>query len=247
MVQRPPAVRPTDEVTTLCKVFGTPLVVKGKTWLLLIELVVWGFMARVAGKRRPQRSWLARLGVGALTMPMIVGFEWGHNFAHAAAARLVRKPMDALRITWGTPLVVYYEIADESVTPRQHIVRALGGPVFNFGVLVVSLLLRRRTHPDSVTRDVADAASGMNLFLCTFSLLPLPGIDGGPILKWSLVERGHTPDEADKIVQKVDSVLGVALTTAGAIALKRHRRWWGLGLLTFGLLSLALGLGIIRE
>ena len=159
---KPPVVRPTDEVTAVGRIFGTPLVVKGKTWLPLIELGAWGLMARAAGKRRPERSWLARLGVGALTMPIVVGSEWCHNLAHAAAARLVGKPMDVLRITWGTPLVVYHDIADKTVTPRQHIIRALGGPVFNALVLPVALLLRRRTHPDSVARDVANAAVGAN-------------------------------------------------------------------------------------
>ena len=38
-------VKPTDEVTTVGRVLGTPLVVKGKTWLPLVELIAWGIMA----------------------------------------------------------------------------------------------------------------------------------------------------------------------------------------------------------
>lgn len=244
---KPPVVRPTDEVTTVGRVFGTPVVVKGKTWLPLAELIVWGAMTWIAGKRRPERSWLARLGVGALTTPIVVGSEWCHNFAHAASARLVGKPMDVLRIAWGMPLVVYHDIADETVTPRQHVIRALGGPVFNALVLPVALLLRRLTHPNSAARDVADAAVGMNRFLCTVGLMPLPAIDGGAIVKWTLVSRGRTPDEADASVRKVDGVLGIGLAAAGAAALKKRHWFLGALLAQFSALALAFALGIIRE
>lgn len=244
---KPAVVAPTDEVTTVGKIFGTPIVVKGITWLPLVELVMTGFMAWVAGKRRPERSWLERLGIGALTMPIAVGSEWCHNLAHAAAAKLVGKPMDVLRITWGTPLVVYHDISDESLTPRQHIIRSLGGPVFNALAVPVALLFRRRTHPDSVGRDVANAALGANAFLGTAALLPIPGIDGGPILKWSLVERGRTPDEADLVVRKVDGVLGTVLAASGVVAFKKRRWLLGALLAQFSAFALGFALGIIRE
>lgn len=247
LLVKPALVKPGDSVTTVGRVFGTPLVVKGLTWLPLAELAGWGIMAWVAGQRRPERSWLARLGIGALTMPVVLGSEWCHNLAHAAAARLVGKPMDALRIMWGMPLVVYHDLADASVTPRQHILRALGGPILNALVLPWAVLLRRRTQPGSVGRDVADAAVGMNLFLCTASLLPLPGIDGGPVLKWWLVERGHAPEQADRLVQQVDGVVGVVLAGAAAMAFKQRRWWWGALLAQFAALALALATGLLRE
>ena len=62
-------------------------------------------------------------------MTAILGSEWCHSLAHAAAARSIGKPMDALRIDWGMPLVVYYDVDNEKVAPREHIIRALGGPV----------------------------------------------------------------------------------------------------------------------
>lgn len=247
MFVKPSVVEPADSVTVVGRVFGTPVVVKGKTWLPLIELPVWGVMAWIAGKRRPERSWQARLGIGALTMPVVVGSEWYHNFAHAAAARWVGKPMDVLRITWGTPLVVYYVLDDPSVTPRQHIVRALGGPAANAVAFLICLLLRRCTRPDSVAREIAGTAVWTNGFLCTVGLLPLPGIDGGPILKWSLVQRGRTPQEADRVVERVDSVLGVILGIAAGWAFKQRRWILGAVLAQFAVLALGLGLRLIRE
>ena len=246
-MKKPAVVRPADEVTTVGRVFGTPLVVKGRTWLPLTQLAVWPVMAWLAGRGRSDRGWWQRLGVGALTTVVILGSEWCHNLAHAAAARFVGKPMDALRVVWGMPLVVYYELNDETVTPRQHIIRALGGPVCNALILPFAWLLRTRTRPGSMLRDVANAAVGMNAFLFTASLLPLPGIDGGPILKWSLVERGSTPEEADERVQGVDRIVSGGLGVAAIMALKKRRWFLGTVLAVFAVLALAFGFGLVKE
>ncbi len=207
-------------------------------------------------------------------MAAILGSEWCHNLAHAATARLVGKPMDALRVAWGMPLVVYYDVNDESVTPRQHIARALGGPLFNALLLPFALLFRRFTGkrqdiPQSpvdgsgsgasesgtagaswlfpVLHDVAEAAAGMNLFLSTASLLPIPGIDGGPVLKWTLVERGSTPAEADETVKVVDRVVGAGLGAAAGLAFKKRRRFLGAILAMFSFLALVIGFGLLSE
>ena len=246
-MQKPAVVKPSDEVTTVGSVFGAPMVVKGITWLPLTQFAVWLIMSWLAGRGRPDRSWCKRLGIGALTMSTILGSEWCHNLAHAAAARYVGKPMDALRIAWGMPLVVYHDVNDESVTPRQHTIRALGGPLCNALILPFALLLRKFARQGSVLGDVANAAVGMNTFLSTASLLPIPGIDGGPILKWSLVERGSTPEEADDLVTGVDRIVGGGLGVAAGIALVKRRRFLGLILAMFSVLALAVGFGLVRE
>lgn len=246
-MKKPAVVKPADEVTTIGRLFGTPLVVKGNTWLPLTELAVWPVMAWLAGRGRSDRDWWKRLAIGASTTVILLGSEWCHNLAHAAAARLVGKPMDALRVVWGMPLVVYYDIGDETVTPREHILRALGGPVCNALILPLALLFRQATRPDSALRDMANAAVGMNTFLSTVSLLPIPGIDGGPILKWSLVERGYAPEAADETVRGVNRVLGGGLGIAAGVALKRRRWFAGSILALFTVLALALGFGLVEE
>ena len=155
--------------------------------------------------------------------------------------------MDAMRIAWGMPLVVYYNLNDQNVTPRQHISRALGGPLFNAALLPFILLFRRFTRQGSVSREVADAAAGMNLFLCTASLMPIPGIDGGPILKWSLVESGRSVAEADDLVKKADLVLGAGLGVTASLAMKRRRKFLAAILGIFTALALAVGFGLIKE
>jgi Zn-dependent protease len=246
-MKKPAPVMPTDEVTIVGRVFDTPLVVKGNTWLPLTELALWPVMAWLAGRGRSDRAWRTRLAIGASTMAVVLGSEWCHNLAHAAAAMLLGKPMDALRIVWGMPLVVYYDIDDESVTPREHILRALGGPLCNAVILSFAQMFRRCTRQGTALRDVANAAVGMNTFLCTASLLPIPAIDGAPILKWSLVERGHTVQAADETVRSVNRALSGGLGIAAAVALMRRRRVLGTILALFAGLALAFGLGLIEE
>jgi Zn-dependent protease len=243
----PLTVKPDDAVTPVGRILGTRLVVKGQTWLPFVEVVTWSIMAWYAHRQRPSRSWPKRVGIGALTTPIVLGSEWCHNLAHAAAAYLIGKPVDAIRIIWGMPRLVYFDIQDETVTPRQHILRALGGPVCNALLWIVATLFRRRTQPDSTARDVANAAVGINAFLCTVSLLPIPGIDGGPILKWSLVAYGRKPDDADRLVRKVNGVLGIVLAGGGLTALRVGRRVLGVLLTQFAALAFSIWLGLIRE
>lgn len=244
---KPVVVAPGEKVTVVGRAFGTPVVVRGWTWLPLAEVIATLVLAWVDGNRRPQHTRRRRLLTGAATMPVVLGSEWCHNFAHAAAAALIGKRMDALRITWGTPLVVYYDIEDATVTPREHIFRALGGPVFNMLVAPIAWLLRRRTRPGTLARDVADAAVATNVFIGTVGLVPIPGIDGGAITKWALVARGRTPAQADMTVRKINGALAAGLA-AGAVAAFRGRRPWLGGLMApFALTALAIAAGWLRE
>jgi Zn-dependent protease len=94
---------------------------------------------------------------------------------------------------------------------------------------------------------VVDAAVGMNLFLSTVSLLPIPGIDGGPIVKWFLVDRGHSIEQADETVKEINKVLGLGLGTGAALAFKKKRRLIGGILAMFSLIALAVGWEFISE
>ena len=204
-------------------------------------------MTWVAGKTRPDRSLGERMRVAAFTMPAVLGSEWGHNLAHAGVAHWIGRPMDAIRIAWGMPLCVYHDINDATVTPRQHIFRATGGPLFSFALLLTSLVVRRLSPRDSLSREVANVSVATNAFLSTVSLLPIPGIDGGPILKWSLVDRGCTVYEADEVIRKVDGGLGIGLSIFSRAAIGRGRRIIGWLSAMLAVLSFGVALGWIRE
>ncbi len=145
------------------------------------------------------------------------------------------------------PLVIYQNVNDQTVTSRQHIARSLGGPVFN-GVLFFFLKFFQKSAPDgSVTHTVLDTAVGMNAFLSTASLTPVPMLDGGPVLIWSLVEKGQTIPQADQTVKTVNLILGVGLSAASAVSLKKRRWLSGFLLAGFAFWAFALGLGWIKE
>ena len=246
-MKKPTVLTPETEAKQVGEIFGTPLKVIGNTWLPVTELGAWGIMAWLAGKRKPQRSFWSNLGVGGLTTAVLLGSEWCHNLAHAAAAKLTGKPMDAMRIIWGMPLCVYYDLHDPEVTPRQHMLRALGGPIFNAAAMLLARLLRPFTPQDSVAREVADVAVGMNTFLWLQAIMPIPGLDGGPILKWAQVEEGKTPQEADEFVRKANGVAAPLLAAGSAMAFKKRKHLVGALLGMFAALSTLIFLGKLKE
>jgi Zn-dependent protease len=236
-----------EQPTTLGHVFEAPIVVKGITGLPVLELVAWGLLTWVAGKKRPDWSQSKRATAGALTTLILFASEWGHNLAHALFAHRIGKPVDAIRILGGTPMLIYYDTNDQDVSPRQHILRASGGPIFNTLMVPLCWIARILTREGSLPRYAANFALGTNIFIASVALLPIPGIDGGPILKWSLVERGQSSQEADDTVKKVNLAMGSGLAIATGVAIKNQHKWLAAAIGALALTSLAIGLGLLKE
>ena len=224
------------------KVFNTPITVQGNTWLPLTQLVLWGIMTRRASKRNPEESFLKHLLEGALTTTMLLGSEWCHNLAHAYTADWIGKPMDELQIQWGMPRCRYDQLNDPDVSPRQHVIRSLGGPVFNLLMIPLAFIARSLTRPGSISREIANTALQTNMFLAGVSVLPIPGIDGGPILKWSLVDQGFEIEDADRVVQKVNGPLSGVLTLISGWSFIKNRHLLAIfsalmAIITFGIFT----------
>lgn len=226
-----------EQARTLFIVRGTAINVKPV--FLANLLALWGGLSWLARRRVPERSWPACLLVGAGSALALLAADLGHAVAHIFSARYAGAPMDEVLISEGMPRTLY---EDNDVSPRVHRLRALGGPIFSAVGLLVSLLLRSLTPRDSTMRELVNWSCLGHGFILTGSLAPLPMVDGGSILKWTLVERGRTPVEADTVVRQVDLAMGAAATAAGAtLALRRH--WLpALGLAAAGVLALAIGL-----
>ena len=137
---------PTDW-QTVTHFFGTPLKVRFPLSLPFNQWIGWGVLTWENGRRHPERPFLLRLWTGFWGMLVMLGSEWCHNLAHAAAARAIGKPMDELHVYAGMPRVVYHNLNDATVTPRQHILRAAAGPLFNLIALAVAWAARRFTLP----------------------------------------------------------------------------------------------------
>ena len=225
----------------------TPITRVGPTWIPITQLVLWGIFTRSASKRKPDNSRLQWSREGFLKMAVMLGSEWCHNLAHLLASNWIGKPMDKMRIQAGMPRCIYHEINDPNVSPRQHIIRSLSGPVISSLLLLVTKGTRKMTRTDSIAGETAKTAYQTNLFLSLISLLPIPGIDGGPILKWSLVEGGKTIDEADRIVQKTNGPLAVLLGLFSSWAFLTKKILLGFFSLMLGVTSLSIFAGWLKE
>jgi hypothetical protein len=206
-------------------------------------LALWAGLSWLSGRGHPERSWPINLLVGAISGFTLVLADVGHAFAHSISARMGGAPMDRIKLSSGMPRTIY---DDNNVPPRAHRMRAMGGPVFSAFGLVVSLLLRAVTPKDSLAREVAGWSCIGHGLIFTGSLAPLPIVDGGSLLKWTLVDRGRTPEEADRVVQQAGIATGIAAAGAGA-ALASQRRWLpATGLIAAGLVAIGSALGKIR-
>lgn len=245
-MQSPFTFKPDQPAITIGRVSGTPIAIQGWNWLPVNQLVVTGLFTWLSVKKRTAWEWYQHTLLGVLKMTVLLGSEWCHNLMHVAVARAVGKPVDAMRIILGMPVLLYAEPEHPSITPRQHILRSLAGPVCNFGLLLISKLWQRLTPANTPAREVADTAAGMNTFIATASLLPVPVFDGGPVLKWSLIERGLSPEKAAEVTSQAQKVIGAGLL-GGALIAFRKRRWMLAIILSFlSLLSLATGFGKLR-
>lgn len=231
----------TDETATLFTIWDTP--VKVKPAFLVNVLGLWGLLSWLSGRRHRERPWPVRVLVGALSTLALLAVDVGHAMAHILSARYADAPMDEILLSEGMPRTVYY---DNDVAPQVHRMRAVGGPIYSAVGLLASLGLRRQAPRGSIGHEVASwAALGHGLILAG-SLAPLPMVDGGTLLKWALVERGQTPEEADEVVKQASLSTGAAAVATGA-ALATKRRWLpAMGLMGAGLLAIAAALDKIH-
>jgi hypothetical protein len=239
----PFAFQPDQPVKTIGRVFGTPVKIQGWTWLPVNQVLLWGYFAWQSLQKHASWSLGQHLGLGGLRMVVFLGSEWFHNLAHVAAARAAGQPVDALRVIAGMPVLLYEQPEHPSITPRQHILRSLAGPLSSFWLLIMSKFFQLGTRPGSAAREVADTAVVMNTFIASAACLPVPVFDGGPTLKWSLIARGVSPARSEALIRRANQVIGPGLI--GAAAAAASKRSWFLALVVglLGVISLSVGFG----
>jgi Zn-dependent protease len=229
-MQSPFPFQPGQPVTTIGHIFGTPLALQGITGLPVNQVACWALFTWLSMRKRTAWAAWRHLLLGGAKMAVFLGSEWCHNLSHAAAARAVGKPVDAMRLIFGMPVLIYDAPEHPSITPRQHILRSSAGPLCNATLLIIAKLFQRITLPGSPAREIADVGAGMNSFIACAGLLPIPAFDGGPVAKWSLVAGGFSPQRAERLLARV-------------VALQRRR--WPLALIftLLGVLALVAGFG----
>ena len=132
------------------RIFGTP--VKVKETFLAPAVLVWGGLIWWGMRRHPKRGLGHGLFIGFVTLVILMIVEDGHALAHIFSARYAKVPMDEIRITANMPRTLYW---NNDVSPDQHRLRALGGPIFNALGFLLSLTINRLVPRHSVERELS--------------------------------------------------------------------------------------------
>jgi Zn-dependent protease len=160
--------------------------IKVRKSFFIAPLVLWVGISWISSKYLPQSSIFRRALIGFAGMFIALSADVGHALAHTYSAKVAKAPMDEILLGLDMPRTIYY---DNAVEPRQHVIRALGGPIYNALYLVISIVWRSKSPTGSPRRFLAEIACVVNGILFVGSLLPIPGVDGGTIRKWCQVNR----------------------------------------------------------
>ncbi len=213
---------PHNSYRTLFTFNRVPVKAQPLLWPML--LLVWVGLILLRRRLRPEQSPARTVWVGTLWTFLLLPVDFGHALAHTVSARWAGAPMDEVRLTADIPRTIYY---DNDVTPRQHCQRAIGGPIYNAIGLLISLVWRSLAKRGSLSRELAGVSSVGHGLIFAGSLLPVPFFDGGVLLKWSLVARGLSPEEADRRVRQANFGLADVLSAAGARLAAQARQLTG--------------------
>lgn len=246
-MKKPVALTPSDPVWEITRIFNTALVVrKDFSAVPLTQILVTGcfyryFQNDYTDIMRHRTAW------STLCMLALLGSEWCHNLAHVFIANRINKPVDRVRITFGMPLLVYFDPHDPAVAAREHMLRAIGGPIFNAMTLVPLYYVQRATKPGTPQHFLAQLTLGTNLMLLVAAMTPHPSLDGGPLLKWSLIDAGRPENEAEAIIKRANGLAALLLSSLSAILYLIDKKLISVLLGLLGLNSLVIALGWLDE
>jgi hypothetical protein len=225
------------------RIFGT--LIKIKVTFLIYIVPLWVGVTWLGLYWHPGRGFLPGVFVGFVTVILLLIAEFGHAIAHIFSARYAGAPMDEIQISaeMGNPRTLYW---NNEVSPDVHRMRAMGGPIFNLLGLLLSLAIYAAVPGNSIAWELAAWSAVGHGLLLIMSLSPVPMVDGGTILKWTLVAQGRTVTEADEIVRRVDWVMGIVGGIVGLVLLALQMWIPGVILVGIGVVVLCIAAGKIR-
>ena len=114
-----------------------------------------------------------------------------HAFGHILSGKMVNSAMDELLITTTRDVNLYH--GDQSRVPGYvHLVRSLGGPLFNLLVAGVCIFFSTKLS-QGFASDLLASLIGTNLFFGIGGFLPIPSVDGEVIWREILrLFRAHS-------------------------------------------------------
>ncbi len=224
------------------RILGTP--VRVKPAVLVIVAALWAGTAALDLYLHPGRGFWPAVLIGFVTMVLLLLADFGHPLGHILSARYAGAPMDEVRITvTEMPHTLYNHNA---VSPNVHRIRALGGPIFNGLGLFLSAGVFAAVPAASVARELAAWSAAAHGLMLIMSLAPSPGVDGGTLLKWTLVARGWSEAAAEAAGRRVAWLVGIVAVVLG-LGLIALQVWMIGGLFVFaGVIVCGVAAGLVR-
>jgi Zn-dependent protease len=207
----------------IAEIDGVPVLANAATIPGLLGIAVGAYLA--ARMQRPR--W-------PLPMQWMLAIAWFglfeiadtlHTLGHIRSARQADAPMDGVVLTTGLQMTVYEKT---DVPPRQHVGRALGGPLASGTLTLAAFPLYSLFRHVPILSALTEAWLLSNAIILAGALSPTPHFDGASILKW--VVTGRTGEEAlgDEAVQEAGSLtVGVLIVAAMILVLRGKWRWAG--------------------
>ncbi len=219
------------------KIFDTP--VKVKFTVLIPIVALWIGITWIYYLRYPERDFWKSILIGFVSVVILLIADFGHAIAHIFSARYAKAPMDEISIIGDMPRTLYW---DNNVSPNVHRIRAIGGPIFSTLGLILSLAVYGVVSGNVIVRELAVISTVGHGFILIGSLLPLPMVDGGTILKWTIVASGKNALAADKIVQRINFVIGILGVIIGVVLLAMQVWIPGVILVGIGIICIVVSL-----
>jgi Zn-dependent protease len=174
----------------LFTLFGTPWNITTLGWLTLPAYFVPGFVAVwfLLPASEPVNVKITAAILAGLTFIFVSAL---HEIGHILSARLVQGPMSEVFIPAIRPLTLYHDTLEPS--KRVHLGRALGGPVLNLTLGVLTLLVWQATRGAWAQPWLTAVLAFLlvNLLYGVGSLLPIPSVDGEIIWRELLSKPGR--------------------------------------------------------
>jgi hypothetical protein len=220
------------------KIIKTPVHIQPAVSFLILAL--WGGVTWFNIYLFPSRDLWLNVSIGFFTMLLLLIADFGHALAHIFSARLAGAPMDEIRISITKMPHTLYN--NNKVSPAVHRMRATGGPFFNACCLVLSLGVFYFSPIHSIAKELSTWSAAAHSMMLIMSLAPLPIVDGGSILKWTLVEKGWTESAAEVTASRIGWIIGIVSCLLGLSILAFHI--WILGGILLGAGSIVLGVAL---
>ena len=167
----------------LFTLMSVPFTADSQSWQFVPPKLIIGMV--VAFIILPDLPLLEQVLTGLLFGGLLILVLALHILGHILSSKLVSPPMTEARIT---PILIETRYANdtESVSPRVHLVRSLGGPIINIVLGGISLIILDITYNPALA-----FFAWAKLAIAVIVLLPFPSVDGGVIWREIFRQRSY--------------------------------------------------------